>query len=251
MRVSLIMFLLSVAASSQTATFEVASVKENPRRVGPDYNNQYTVSFSRFAGRNATLRRLIADAHGVQLSQVIGPPARLDESEYDIDARAAGNLSQDRLRSMLLTLLVDRFRLREHMEQRTMRAYELVIDKGGPKVAPANEGAPAAATPGRGFHFRGEMRQLADLIAVQLTIPPPTDPTRPAIASGRPTPVLDLTGLPGVYEFNVDIRPEPNTDLFAPWQRFVQEILGLKLETRRGAVPVVVVDSVERTPTPN
>ena len=120
MRPSLIMFLLTVAASSQTATFEVASVKENARRVGPDYNNQFAVSFSRFAGRNATLRRLIADAHGVQLTQVIGP-RWLDESEYDIDARAAGDLSPDRLRSMLLTLLVDRFRLKEHMEQRTMR----------------------------------------------------------------------------------------------------------------------------------
>src|SRR5262249_54043363 len=149
------------------ATFEVASVKANPRPVGPDYNNQLIISSSKFIGRNATLRRLIAEAYRVQVNQVVGP-GWLNESEYDIEARAGNDVSPEQLRSMLQTLLADRFHLRKHTEHRTMRAYELVIDKGGPKVAPVKEGV--AAPPARGFRFHGEMRQLADVIAVQLTI---------------------------------------------------------------------------------
>ncbi|HWF46502.1 MAG TPA: TIGR03435 family protein [Bryobacteraceae bacterium] len=242
------LFILSIAASAQTATFEVASVKPNPRRVGPDFNNQFTILSSRFVGRNATLRRLIADAHDIQLSQVAGP-RWLDENEYDIEARAESDINQASLPSMLRTLLVDRFGLRDHMERRTLRVYELVIDKGAPRIAPVKEGTTTAPT--RGLRFRGEMRQLADLIAVQLTIPMPADPTRPAIAGGLPVAVLDKTGLTGIYEFDVDVPLEPGSDSLTLWQRFARERLGLKLENRRGEVPVVVVDSVDRTPTAN
>jgi uncharacterized protein (TIGR03435 family) len=242
------MVIFSVVAFAQKASFEVASVKVNHRTVGLDYNNQLTISASRFVGRNVTLRRLIAEAYGVQLNQVAGP-RWFDENEYDLDASAGSEVSQDRMRSMLQTLLAERFHLREHTEQRAMRAYELVVDKGGPKIAPAMNGV-VAATNG-GFHFHGGMRQLADLIAVQLTISAPTDPTRPATAVGPPAPVLDKTGLDGVYDFAVDIRAEPGGDIFTLWQRFAQERLGLKLESRRGLVPVVVVESAERTPEAN
>ena len=150
---------------------------------------------------------------------------------------------------MLQRLLAERFHLREHTEQRTMRAYELVVGKGGPKTAPTRNGA--LATANGGFPFHGGMRQLADLIAVQLTISAPTDPARPATGGGPLPAVLDKTGLEGVYDFTVDIRPEPGADAFTLWQRFVQERLGLKLESRRGLVLVVVVDSADRTPESN
>jgi Protein of unknown function (DUF3738) len=86
MRTRLTMFIFSLVAFAQRATFEVASVKCNPRTVGPDYNNQLTISPSRFVGRNLTLRRLVAEAYGVQMTQVAGP-RWFDENEYDLDAR--------------------------------------------------------------------------------------------------------------------------------------------------------------------
>ena len=76
-----------VIAFAQPATFEVASVKASPRPVGPDYNNQITISPSGLIGRNVTLRRLVAEAHGLQMNQVAGP-RWLDQNEYEIDARA-------------------------------------------------------------------------------------------------------------------------------------------------------------------
>jgi uncharacterized protein (TIGR03435 family) len=248
MRVGFAMVIFSAVTFSQGVTFEIASVKSNPRPVGPDYNNQLTISPTQLVGRNITLRLLISEASSVQRNQVVGP-RWLDENEYDIDARTGSEVSQERMRSMLQALLMERFHLREHTERRTIREYELMVDKGGPKIAPA-KGAAAATTDG-GFLFHGGMRQLADLIAVQLTIPTATDPTRPAIGGGPPPLVLDKTGLDGVYDFAVDVRPEPGVDAFTLWQRFAQERLGLRLESRRGLVRVVVVDSAERTPEAN
>jgi uncharacterized protein (TIGR03435 family) len=248
MRAGFAIAAFSAVAFAQPAAFEVATVKTSPRSLGPDYNNRLTISPSRLAGSNVTLRRLIAEAHGIQMSQVVGANW-LDENEYEIDARAGSEVGRDRMRSMLLTLLTQRFDLRLHREQRAMRAYELTVDKGGAKISPSNGVAPAAAR--GGFPFHGTMRQLADLIAVQLTISVPTDPTTPGIGAGPPAIVLDKTGLEDLYDLSIDIRPEPGTEIFTLWQRFAQDRLGLKLQSTRSQVPVIVVDSAERTPEGN
>jgi uncharacterized protein (TIGR03435 family) len=239
-------------ASFQRTSFDVASVKPSEQRVGPDYNNRLTFSGSGFRASHATLRRLVAEADQLQLNQVIGQvigPAWLDQNEYDIEAKAGREVPKQQMLLMLRFLLADRFALKEHPETRNLRAYDLVVDKQGFKLQAAEAGA--EPTPGRGFHFHGDMRQLADLIAVQLSIPEPTDPGRPAVAGGPPAPVLDKTGLPGIYDFDVDVRPEPGADGFVIWQRMLQDRLGLKLENRREDVPVIVVDSALPTPTPN
>jgi uncharacterized protein (TIGR03435 family) len=244
----LLAVVFGVVAFAQPATFEVASVKASLGRLGPDHNNQLTILPSRLTGRNVTLRLLIAEANGVQINQVVGP-RWLNENEYEIEAKTESEVSRDRLRSMLLILLTQRFHLRQHMEQRTMRAYELVVDKGGPKVGLTKSGTQAASNGGYPFH--GEMHELADLIAIQLTISVPADPTRPGIAGGSPPVVKDKTGLEGIYDLAIDIRPEPGADMFTLWQRYVQEHLGLRLDATRGPVPVVVVDSADRTPEAN
>src|SRR5262249_15327510 len=102
--------------------------------------------------------------------------------------------------------------------------------------------------------FRGDLQDLAELIGVQLTVPTPgpiADPTRPLVAAGPPVPVVDSTGLRGIYEIHLDLQNDVASDMFTSWQRFLQEHCGLKLETRKSPVPVLVVDRVERMPTPN
>jgi uncharacterized protein (TIGR03435 family) len=228
--------------------FEVASAKPSEHLVGPDYNNQLTFTPAGLMARNATLRRLVAEAFRLQMNQVLGP-SWLDQNEYEIEARTGSPATREQVLLMLRTLLTDRFSLKQHSETRNMRVYELVTDKVGPKIRAFKDGDVIPA--GNGFHFRGDLRQLADLIAVQLTIPTPTESTRPAIGGGSPASVLDKTGLQEIYDFNIDIRPEPGTDSFTVWQRALQDQLGLKLESRRGEVPVVVIDSASRIPTGN
>ena len=248
---SLLSFLSSAAfgqAAARMTSFDVASVKPSERLVGPDYNNQFAFSAVGMTARNATLRRLIAEAHHLQLNQVVGQSG-LDQNEYDIEAQAGRAVVREELVMMLRSLLADRFELKQHGETRNMRAYELVIDKGGPKIHPSIAGEEPGT--GAGVHFHDDMRQLADLIAIQMNIPVPSDPTQPAVAGGPPALVLDKTGLTGVYDFNVDVRPELGTDGFTIWQRALQDQFGLKLNNRRGDVPVVVVDNAARIPTGN
>jgi hypothetical protein len=87
---------IAVAAFAAAAQFEVASVKPSLRQVGPDYNNQFTFQPSGLTARNATLRRLIAQAYAIQIRQVIGPNW-LDQNEYDLEARTASHATPEDL----------------------------------------------------------------------------------------------------------------------------------------------------------
>ena len=57
--------------------------------------------------------------------------------------------------------------------------------------------------------------------------------------------------MPGIFDFTVDMRPELGTDMFAAWQRALQDQLGLKIESRKGNVTVLVVDQAAKIPTAN
>jgi uncharacterized protein (TIGR03435 family) len=232
-------------------TFDVASVKPSAKAVGPDYNNQIALGPTTFNGRNVTLKRLIVEAYGVEPSQIFGGPKWLAENEYDIDAKVDRAVSKDQLRTMLQPLLAARFRLAIHRETRELKVYELSVDKGGPKIQPVKDGEGTPAPLGSP-HFHGELRELANLISVQLTIPVSTDdPTRPSIASGAPVPVFDKTGLTGTYDFDMEGRRGPGEPSFNRWQSVLQEQLGLKLESRKAQVEGIVVDSAERVPVAN
>jgi uncharacterized protein (TIGR03435 family) len=131
--------------------------------------------------------------------------------------------------------------------------YDLIADKHGARIRATTDAAPPAAKAGavgpRSFH--GDMQQFADLLSIQLSIAMPDDPTRPGRASGLPVPVLNKTGLPGIYDFSVEIRPEPGADMLTLWQSVLQDQLGLKLESRKEQVEVLVIDHAERIPVPN
>jgi uncharacterized protein (TIGR03435 family) len=249
---TVLLALLIVIAHAQAQlaqpSFEVASVRPSQHQVGPDFNNQITYAPAAFTGRNVTLKRLIAEAWHCQLNQVLGP-SWLDQNEYDIAARIPQGASKEQVFLMLRTLLTDRFQLKWHGATRQMRVYELLTALGGPKIHPVEPGA--AAVSGSGFYFRGDMRQFADLLAVQFSIPAPDSPGVPVKAGGAPTPVLDKTGLQGVYEFNADLHPELGTDLFTVWKRVLEDQLGLKIESRKSDVAVVIVDNAAKIPTGN
>jgi uncharacterized protein (TIGR03435 family) len=72
-----------------------------------------------------------------------------------------------------------------------------------------------------------------------------------ATASTSPILVLDKTGLPGTFDFSVDIHPEPGTGMFAQWQRTLEDQVGLKIESRKGNVTVLVADQTIQVPTDN
>jgi len=235
-------------ASATAPAFEVASVKQCLHTVGPDYNNQLTYSPNGLTARNVTLKRLVAEAYGLQLNQVSGP-GWLDQNEYDIDARTAGANTREQMAGMLRSLLAGRFNLVEHSEVREMRVYELIVDKSGPKIHPLKDGE--SSTIQSGFHFHGDMREFADLLTVQFSIPAANNPSEPARAGGPQIPVVNKTGLAGTFDFSVDMRPELGTDAFTLWQRALQSQLGLSIESRKESLAILVVDSAAKIPTEN
>jgi uncharacterized protein (TIGR03435 family) len=245
--VSLSTFALAQTPSTQPS-FEVASVRPSQREVGPDYNNQITRSSTSFTGRNVTLRRLAAEAWRCQRDQVIGPPW-LDHNEFDVEARLPEGAPPDQVPSMLRTLLSDRFHLRAHSETRPTRVYELTVAAGGPRIHPIQPGETATAEPG--LHFHGDMRQFTGLLAVQISMPAPTSASTPVIASESPTPVLDKTGLEGIYDFSIDLQPEIGTDGFTFWKRVLEDQLGLKIGSSKADLDFVVVDDALKIPTTN
>jgi uncharacterized protein (TIGR03435 family) len=248
--VSIVLFT-SVAlsqATPPTAKFDVASLRPSQHQVGPDYNNQITYSADGFVGRHVTLKRLIAEAWRLQLDQISGP-RWLDQNEYDIQARTAAAATREQMAPMLQSLLATRFNLATHSEPRTMRVYDLVVAKSGPKIQAITDGEPAASN--SGLHFHGTMRQFADLLALQFSMPAAEDPSKPVRASPAQIPVIDKTGLQGIYDFSVNLHPELGTDVFTLWQRVLPSQLGLRIESRKEAVPLLDVDSATKIPTTN
>jgi uncharacterized protein (TIGR03435 family) len=229
-------------------TFDVASVRPSQHNVGPDYNNQLTYAPGECIAKNVTIKRLVAEAYQLQMDQVSGP-TWIDQNEYDIEAKTGATATKEQMARMLQSLVVERFQVKQHTEMREMRVYALVVDKSGSKIHPIEGEKPAVGA--TGFHFHGSMREFADLLAVQMSIPATNDPSTPVRASTSRIPVLDKTSMPGIFDFSVDIRPEPGTDMFAAWQRVLHDQLGLKIESRKEQVTVLVVDQTLKIPTEN
>jgi uncharacterized protein (TIGR03435 family) len=231
--------------------FEVASLKpsqglEQGGGIRPAPGGQ------RYEATNCPIKLMIQVAYRVKAEQIVGGPGWLDTDRFDMEAKAERPSSADELHVMLMNMLVDRLQLKFHREKRDMQMYALTVDKGGPKLTPheaANAGDPwidqttenflhikmkAAYSPMDYFAFR--LSQLMD------------------------RPVVDLTNLPGGYDFNLEYTrelppgfpeggkvngEEPDTSgptVFAA----VKQQLGLELKARKGPVEVIVIDHAEK-----
>jgi uncharacterized protein (TIGR03435 family) len=159
--------------------------------------------------------------------QVTGGPKWLDAAEFDIEARGG-----DDLRLMLQDLLHERFHLSLHREKKEMRVYNLLVGGNGPKLKPGNT----------------DLDHFAAFLAVQLSIHGMDDPTKPGIASTAPVPVINRTGLTAEYDLNVNVKPEVGADMFTLWQRALRDECGLRLESAKAQVEILVVDGAEKMP---
>jgi uncharacterized protein (TIGR03435 family) len=181
---------------------------------------------------NVTLKSAIAQAYSVASYQITGGPEWLASERYDIAAKASAAAPRPQLMLMLRTLLEERFGLRLHQETRELPIYALVVGKGGPKIrAVADTGATEL---GGGDDHQLTARQVSMEALVR------------TFSRQFGIQVVDLTGLHGVFDFNLDYVPDdvaPSDDTVAPSIfTAVQEQLGLRLDPRKGPVEVVVID---------
>jgi bla regulator protein BlaR1 len=235
---------IAFAQEQPGPAFEVASVKPAEPSDKPGFLQSAP---GRLNLSGVTVKMLIQQAWAISGYRIYGGPFWLDSTRYNIAAKAAdgaGNLTLDQMRPMLQTLLTDRFRLALHREKRELPLYRLVVSKNGPKLKEsAVSGAPQSRmATGQITDKKASMDTLASQIGQQL---------------GRF--VVNQTGLNGDYDFHVEWTPDPGQNLGGDSDTpppagadgpsiftALQQQLGLKLESAKGPVEVLVIDHAEK-----
>jgi uncharacterized protein (TIGR03435 family) len=242
---------IALAQQSPRPNFEVASVK--PNRSGSGIGG-LRPDPGRLSITNLPLKGIIqwAYRYGQDDFRVTGGPGWIESERFDIEGTTRGSVGADQMRLMLQTLLEDRFKLAARRETRELPVYSLVVAKNGPKLVRSMPG-PDQGIFVRGFQITGKaatIQQLANVLSGFLH-----------------RAVRDETGLTGSYDLDTkefaadqdvsanlykDLPPDlaariPPPPASAPSIfTAVEEQLGLKLQSSKGPVEVLVIDHVER-----
>jgi uncharacterized protein (TIGR03435 family) len=250
-----LLLFTACAALAQSRTIEVASIR--PAQVPDGVLQTYARTSTcvppglRIAGNRveiiaSSVCALIRVAHDVQDYNVVGLPKAMTEAVasnyYAIQIQANGQdaLTRDDARGLLRELLSERFQLKFHRETRELSVYAMHVGKNGPKMpttAPENCDLRTLMTAAivRGLRTLAPCRvdTMAGL-AESLTF-----------SSGLDRPVVDRTGLSEKYLVQLEWAANDKSDgpsIFTA----VQEQLGLKLDTEKAPVEVMVVDQATR-----
>lgn len=238
----------TMLSSSQTTPtqprFSVASIKPSastdPRRyiTGLQHGD--------FKAVNYTLKDLIRLGWDVRSYQITGGPKWLDSERYNVEVRPEApfdvpgrNNEGDRaLRLMVQSMLTDRFKLKLHREKKEMGVYFLVIAKNGPSLKPSVEPAD------QGPHIQdGKGQLIVTKVDMSLFVR--------ALSGEVERTVIDHTNLTGAYDAKLNWTPD--LDVSEPADKSgpsifsaLQEQLGLRLESGKALVDVVVIDDAEK-----
>jgi uncharacterized protein (TIGR03435 family) len=266
-------------AAHDLPKFDVSSIK--PTNSGED-RSTIRITPDGTALRGVPALMLLRTAFNVETDRIIGAPSWATTNRYDIEAKVAPEdapklekLKAEDRRAMLIPLLAERFNLKYHHETREMPTYILTVAKGGTKLT-ASKPEPAADQPPpplggnapKGIDTRGRMMMSPGRIESQATS---LDMLAHALAPQLGRSVFDKTGLTGRYDFTLQWTPDnapppmlggpggpggsahvetatdaPPVSLFTA----IQEQLGLKLESEKGNVDVIVIDHID-LPSPN
>ena len=226
--------------STDLPRFEVASIRPNPDGLSAPLN----IGPKSFGARGMSLGVLIEWAYDVRDFQVTGGPDWLQSASYDVRAVAADSTSASQMRLMLRGLLADRCHLQLHRETKEFSVYALTVNKNGPKLQ-ATKGTSRNNIQIRSGTLSGSGAPMTTL-AKALTV----------LVEG---PVLDKTGLDGNYDFKLEYDPStiysrdvalgnPPALVVGASSFFtaLQEQLGLRLDSQKGPLEILVIDHLEK-----
>jgi bla regulator protein blaR1 len=238
--------------------YEVAAIK--PNKSGSNSHSSHTAD-DEYTTSNATLMRLIRQAYGLSVrdggdeGRVVGAPNWAESESYDIDAKMESSVA-DELKKlkpvdrnlarqrMLQALLADRFKLVVHTETKEFPVYVLTLAKNGPKIHEAKPGdtyqdgykLPNGKPSGAGFNSDDEGKVSAQGVT--------TENFAQWLSRQVGRTVIDKTGLMGRYDFALSWTKDDDdstTILDA-----IQQQLGLKLESGKGPLEVIVIEHAEK-----
>jgi len=203
----------------------------------------------RLAITNFSLRAMVRYAYDVEDMQISGGPAWFASDRWDIVATAGREIGEAERRKMLQAVLSERFKMTIRRESKELPVYALVVVKGGSKLTPGTAGNPERVelgVSGAGMHqMRGQSVPLSTIAKVLTG------------QAGRI--VLDRTGIVGSFDYQLEWVPDPaNMPMIngakpdgskldgASILTAVQEQLGLKLESTKGQVEILVIEHAEK-----
>jgi uncharacterized protein (TIGR03435 family) len=245
---------------AMTPVFEVATVKLDKSGSGGAHTGwRNGTNGTTFTAINVQLKNLIQyQAFGISGPRILGGPKWMDSERFDIEAKmdsaVAAQLQKlphdqgvQQMQMMFQQLLADRFQLKTHWETRELPVYALVVAKGGPTLEKTKDPAMGLGTSAGNGQLQANSATLADIAQVM---------TQEASDElGRV--VIDKTGIDGKYDIRLKWTPDfgagsasgPESSAAPPSAgpsifTAVQEQLGLKLESAKGPVQVLVIDSV-------
>jgi bla regulator protein blaR1 len=246
--------LASLSAAAQS--FEVVSVKSSdPATPGTQVG---LAPGGIFQARGITLKDLTQQAYEVLDFQISGGPGWINTERYEIEGKGNGPaVSEDDLIKMtdeqrnqfrqqmlakLRSLMADRFQLKVHKETKEMPVYALEVGKNAPKIAKKSDDF----TPKSGLSVRRNAEGKTEVTGTDAPIMYLAYQLSQQV--GRP--VNDKTELKGNFDFKLTFAPDLADSDGPSIFTAVEEQLGLKLESQRGPVELLVIDSVEH-PTSN
>jgi uncharacterized protein (TIGR03435 family) len=263
-------------------SFEVASVK---RREGNEGRGRgITVQpGGRFMAPSATVLELVAAAYNLLDNQIIGGPEWIDTQRFEVLANARPDVTMEEARAQLRALLAERFRLTTHQDKRELPIYALTVARDdrrlGQQLRPSGAEC-ASPTPPKGVPLPPPPPPPPAMSGRVLELDGWPDVSCPSLAFGNAAsghlslrrwpmsrlaryltgtlgrPVLDRTTLDGTYDLDLTYATETqalsaagSTD-YPAITTAIREQLGLRLESTRAPIDVLVIDRVER-PTEN
>ncbi len=241
--------------AEELPSFEVATIKptkqENYKMIG-----LYVYPGGRIFAGQSTLKMLIHYAFNVQDFQIEGGPHWADDDLYEISAlppessesrkskpRYINDLPSEEQRRMLQSLLIERFGLKFHRTTREGDVYFLIRSNKPLRLQEAKhkEYFSSLAIGGSGNGGMSGQTVSMPFIAMRLS-------------RYLEHPVLDQTGLTGLFDFKLDppsedSREESHNDFIDGIFESVTR-LGLQLKEGKGPTEIIVIDDANR-PTAN
>jgi uncharacterized protein (TIGR03435 family) len=265
--------MLRAQDAADTLAFDAASIKES---LGISTLPQAP---DRFTRPNITLSLVLVYAYQMSEFQILGGPDWVRTRRFEIDAKAPRIVPADQVRMMVRRLLAERFNLKTHLETRDLPRYALVHARSDRRLGsrlkqsaidcpaiiaargPAYELPPKPAQPGDPPRCVLSAR-IGGGSQTMLVEGQPMSAIAKLLQPQAGRVVIDKTGLTGTWAVELETEPQIPPGLGIPADAFgkpreglslstaLPEQLVLKLESERGPVDVLVIDSVE-PPTPN
>jgi uncharacterized protein (TIGR03435 family) len=262
---------LNLARATPETSWAIPEPPPPPKRMAPNANPAFEVATIRPSDparreqiitlrgvevitTNVTLHDLINLAYWLHPKQLSGGPAWTESDKFDMTGKpdVPGQPNVDQMKTMIQKLLADRFQLKFHFDKRELPAYAVRVAKTEAKIIRSQDDPKGLP----GFYFgrapAGTTLTFRNSPMSQITA---------VLQNFLDKPVVDQSGLSERYDFTVTFTPDPaqaarlggapitaadNPDAAPDVFTAFQQQLGLKLESTKAPVDVMVIDKVEK-----